>query len=84
MCHVPTGAGSFNVDCPTWRPVGTESEELAAHFLGGRPQLKSTSVLSADATQRFLLTTAGSGTVVFQLNVILKHFDTYSVDVKST
>jgi hypothetical protein len=43
--------------------MGTEKQELAAHFLGGRPQLKSTAVLCSDASQRFHLVTVGSGTV---------------------
>lgn len=26
--HLPSGAGSFDVEVPTWRPVGTPKEEM--------------------------------------------------------
>ena len=51
------------VECRTWRPCGTEHQELFSHYLGGRPQLKSTGVITCDASERFHLSTIGSGTV---------------------
>ncbi len=63
------------VECCTWRPCGTEKQELYAHLVGGRPQLKTTSVIATDIAQRFHLSTVGSGTVTIQLHVIVKNMD---------
>ena len=75
--HVPTSPGCHTIECPTWRPVGTDKEEFHAFFLGGNPRLKRENfdVLYAKAwEQRCHLTTIASGKVHVQLDVILKHF----------
>mmetsp|Transcript_84240 Transcript_84240/g.234632 ORF Transcript_84240/g.234632 Transcript_84240/m.234632 type:complete len:204 (+) Transcript_84240:166-777(+) len=78
--HVPTSAGSFDVEVPTWRPLGSHKVEMASFFLGGRPQLKSLSVIHAEAGQRFRLVTESSGTVHLHLDVVLKHLAAHKVE----
>ena len=63
VLHVPCTPGSYEVSCPTWRPAGTPSQEMAAAFVGGVPHLKSTSVLYTDQQHRKNIATVSSGTV---------------------
>jgi B9 domain-containing protein 2 len=81
--HVPTSPGCHTIECPTWRPVGTDREEYYSFFLGGNPRLKRENfdVLYAKAwEQRCHLTTIASGKVHIQLDVILKHFGEEGVE----
>jgi hypothetical protein len=32
--HIPMSAGSFEIECPTWRPAGTVHEDAKSFFLG--------------------------------------------------
>ena len=67
--------GTHEISCPTWRPVGTPSQEFAAFFLGGAAALKTTEVVSADVSQRFRLTTTAAGSVIVLVNVITRHLE---------
>ena len=81
--HVPTSPGCHTLECSTWRPVGTNTEEHNAFFLGGLPRLKKANldVRYAKAwEQRCHLTTIASGKVHVQLDVILKHFGEEGVE----
>ncbi|XP_076359891.1 B9 domain-containing protein 2-like isoform X2 [Tachypleus tridentatus] len=39
LCHVPTSPGFYQLECVTWRPLGTLQEEIFRYFLGGGMQL---------------------------------------------
>lgn len=80
FCHIPSGAGSFDVEVPTWRPVGDTTQEMAAFFLGGVPQLKDTDLLFSKATDRKYLTTTGSGIVHIHVDIVLKHMEQHGVE----
>ena len=81
FCHVPTTAGSSEVECCTWRPMGSISEEVAAFFVGGIPRLADDEVMFSKAwEQRCRLLTIGSGTVHLRLDVVLKNFEQNCVD----
>ena len=74
--HIPTSPGTHELSVPTWRPVGTSGQEMAAYFLGGVPKLKSTAVLfTAAHEQRFRHVTASSGTVHIRLELLHRHYD---------
>jgi B9 domain-containing protein 2 len=81
--HVPTSPGCHTVECNTWRPIGSSSEEWKSFYLGGLPRLRKTSldVRYAKAwEQRCHLTTVASGKIHVQLDVILKHFGEEGVE----
>eukprot|EP01138_Halocafeteria_seosinensis_P004746 gb/GECG01004853.1/.p1 GENE.gb/GECG01004853.1/~~gb/GECG01004853.1/.p1 ORF type:complete len:252 (+),score=29.99 gb/GECG01004853.1/:1-756(+) len=79
-CHIPAYSGSFELECPVWRPVGDMRQELTAYFIGGVPHLKSTSVLYDDRSHRKMFTSVSGGTVHLRLEVILRNFSLYNVD----
>jgi B9 domain-containing protein 2 len=67
-------AGSFEIECPTWRPSGSESDEWRAFFLGGVPQLLTDEVLFNQAwDDRSKLVTVPSGKVHVQVDVLLRY-----------
>ena len=79
--HVPSAPGLHEVSVPTWRPLGTPEQELAAFFLGGVPRLKTTTVLFSSAhDQRFKHVTASAGTVHLRLEILLRHFDKHEIE----
>lgn len=79
--HVPSSPGTHELSVPTWRPLGTPEQELAAFFLGGVPRLKTTTVLFSSAyDQRFKHVTASAGTVHLRLEILLRHFDKHDVE----
>ncbi|XP_050699789.1 B9 domain-containing protein 2-like [Eriocheir sinensis] len=80
VVHIPTRPGAHSLSCPTWRPLGTFSEELRRAFLGGGPQLLSTEFIHSPL-ERYRLSTVASGTVFLELGVILRDFEKYGVMV---
>ena len=60
--------------------MGTHAQELAAFFVGGAPALHGTALLCADASQRYRLVTAPSGTVHVRLEVLTRHMPTHGCD----
>ena len=76
FAHIPSSPGTHEISVPTWRPLGSESQELGAYFLGSVPKLKSTAVLFTSAhEQRFRHITASSGTVHVRLEILHRHYD---------
>eukprot|EP00164_Ancoracysta_twista_P001355 GFYU01001765.1.p1 GENE.GFYU01001765.1~~GFYU01001765.1.p1 ORF type:complete len:177 (+),score=25.31 GFYU01001765.1:180-710(+) len=78
QCHIPSSPGMFDVECVTWRPLGTVAEETKAFFLGGTPQLKSSDLVTSGG-DRFRLRTVAMGAVHLKLGIMLKDFDKHSV-----
>ncbi len=79
--HVPSRPGTHEISVPTWRPLGSPSQELAAYFVGGVPRLKTTTVLfSSAADQRQKHITASSGSIHLRLDIVLRHFDKHDVE----
>jgi B9 domain-containing protein 2 len=78
--HIPTAPGCHELSCPTWRPVGTDAQELGAFFLGGATSLKATSVLFSAASERYRLVTAPAGTVHVRVEVIQRFFEHEGVE----
>lgn len=80
--HVPTQPGHHSLSVPTWRPMGSLHEEVAAFFLGGTPQLRDTNVLFTKAwSDRCRLNTSTSGTIRINLDVVLRNFQENQVDI---
>ncbi|XP_063726579.1 B9 domain-containing protein 2-like [Symsagittifera roscoffensis] len=77
--HVPTSPGVHDVECVTWRPVGSFTDQLAEYFLGGASQLRKTDVVYTGA-DRYNLQTAAMGKVHFNLGIVLRNFDKFGVE----
>jgi Ciliary basal body-associated, B9 protein len=73
-------AGMHEVECPVWRPLGTDSQEAASFFLGANPILKSSAVVYGNAAERFRLVTAGTGTVHVRFEIIFRNMEAYGVE----
>ena len=74
-------SGHSRIEVPCWRPLGLPSEEVNAFFLGGRSVLKTAGPIYKQAwEQRCHLITESSGTVVVELDVILRHFKENGVE----
>lgn len=81
VAHIPSTAGCHEISIPTWRPLGTASQEMAAFFVGGVPSLRSSAVVSAAASERYRLVTTSSGSVHARVDLITRHLDHYAVDL---
>ena len=68
-----------DVECVTWRPVGSFTDQLAEYFLGGASQLRKTDVVYTGA-DRYNLQTAAMGKVHFNLGIVLRNFDKFGVE----
>ncbi|ERE48774.1 transforming growth factor beta-1-like protein [Cricetulus griseus] len=79
FCHVPSSPGTHQLDCPTWRPLGSWREQLARAFVGGGPQLLHADTIYSGA-DRYRLHTAAGGTVHLAIGLLLRHFDRYGVE----
>jgi B9 domain-containing protein 2 len=79
FCHIPTSPGMHQVECPTWRPVGTMREQISQMFLGGTPQLRNPDLIYSSA-DRFHLRTQAMGNVHIQIGVITRNFDKYGIE----
>lgn len=79
FCHVPSSPGTHQLECPTWRPLGSWREQLARVFVGGGPQLLHGDTIYSGA-DRYRLHTAAGGTVHLELGLLLRHFDRYGVE----
>lgn len=82
--HIPMSAGSFEIECPTWRPAGTVHEDAKSFFLGGSTCLKAEhqdNILFDKAwRERYRLVTVPSGKVTFLFDVILRHFNQQALE----
>ena len=80
MCLKPR-VGYHELEISTWRPLGTLKEEIAAQFLGSTPHLRDIGLLFKRAwSDRCRLTTAPSGKIQVNLDVVLKNFRKFNVD----
>jgi len=77
VASLPSSAGYFEVQCPTWRPLGKWHEETMAFFVGGPPRLTSQDVLTKNAGDRAKVASVAGGVVHLQLEVILRNFDNH-------
>jgi B9 domain-containing protein 2 len=81
QCAVPAAPGRHLLECRTWRPTGTSTEEMLNFFIGGAPRLRSDEILFAKAFEdRCRINTVGHGMVSFDVTVLLKHFQGAGID----
>lgn len=78
VCALPTNSGFYNLECPTWRPIGSWNDEAMTFFVGNPPRLTGTAALSKSFNERELLKTVSAGIVHIELEVLLRNFDPHS------
>jgi len=79
FCHVPTSPGVHEVECQTWRPRGSFTEQISQTFVGGGIQLRNPD-LAYGTNNRFRLNSEAMGTVHLQLGLIMRNFDKYGIE----
>ncbi|CAM0512202.1 unnamed protein product [Fasciola hepatica] len=80
FCHLPTSPGYHEIDVAMWRPVGTAIDHICSTFIGGGPHLRRLEIVY-NPTDRFYLQTESMGYVHLKLNVILRNFDKFGVEM---
>ncbi|EFC48927.1 hypothetical protein NAEGRDRAFT_30379 [Naegleria gruberi] len=78
VLNIPSQGGYFELECPTWRPVGNLKDRIGDLVVGGRMQVKDLSIVH-NGEDRRKLTTISCGTVYIKLNVLLRNFKKYGV-----
>lgn len=74
VINLPNETGSFELECPTWRPMSGWREESYSYYLGGPPKLINSDPIVRDLNQRRFLTSMSSGTVQIHCEVLMKSF----------
>eukprot|EP01029_Cantina_marsupialis_P008652 TRINITY_DN2040_c0_g1_i2.p1 TRINITY_DN2040_c0_g1~~TRINITY_DN2040_c0_g1_i2.p1 ORF type:complete len:218 (+),score=26.87 TRINITY_DN2040_c0_g1_i2:312-965(+) len=75
LIQIPCCAGEFDIECPTWRPIGGTKDKLEEYFIERTVQLLSNeTVLEAAHTNRCRISTTATGVLFLRLNIILRHF----------
>lgn len=78
--HVPTSPGNHVLQCVTWQPVGSFRDQLLQEIVGGGPQLRYPNVIYSGA-DRHRLQTVTRGTVHLELNIIVRNFEKFGVEL---
>jgi hypothetical protein len=74
VVSLPNEVGSFDLECPTWRPMTGWKEESYTFYLGGPPKLVTSGPVSSDLDLRKELSTMSSGTVHIHCETLMKGF----------
>jgi B9 domain-containing protein 2 len=76
---VPATPGYHEVECVTWRPMGSFKDQITSYFVGGGLQLKNPELAVANS-ELYRLKTVSMGKIHLRLNVILRNFEKYGVE----
>ncbi|KAM7299943.1 putative B9 domain-containing protein [Ixodes scapularis] len=79
-CHLPSSPGHHLLQCATWRPLGSLSEETSRHFLGGSLRLADPDGACGRPCDRFRLRARSCGTVHLDVYVVQRDFDKYGIE----
>ena len=72
--NLPNETGSFDLECPTWRPMTGWREESYNFYRGGPPKLVNADDYVANLDTREMLTSMSSGPVTVHCEVLMKGF----------
>ncbi|KAA3679889.1 B9 domain-containing protein 2 [Paragonimus westermani] len=78
--HIPTSPGHHNVEIAIWRPVGSLIDHISSTFVGGGPHLRKPDIVY-NPSDRFFLQTESMGYVSVNLNVILRGFNKFGIEM---
>lgn len=76
---MPPTPGYHELECVTWRPIGSMKDQITSYFVGGGLQLKNPELAIANS-ETYRLKTASMGKIHLRLNVILRNFEKYGVE----
>ncbi|XP_057375462.1 B9 domain-containing protein 2-like [Daphnia carinata] len=76
---IPTRPGIHYVDAPAWRPLGTFTEELMRHFIGGGIELTDADRIQNGA-DRSRLKTEAAGKVHLEIGLIFRDFKKFGIE----
>lgn len=79
--NVPTQPGFHELICSTWRPVGDLRRRLLDYVTGYRMHLVDPSDIVCSGLNRHAIQSLSMGTIKVELNVILKGFEKYGIDL---
>lgn len=79
--NIPTQPGHYRLVCSTWRPVGDFRRRLVDYITGYRLHLVDPSDAISNGLNRHVIQSVSTGTVRVDLNVVLRDFDKYGVDI---
>ncbi|XP_013787400.1 B9 domain-containing protein 2-like [Limulus polyphemus] len=79
LCHIPTSPGFYQLECVTWRPLGTLQEEISRYFLGGGMQLCIPDTVYT-GLDRYRFQTVAMGKVHLEISVVFRNFESFGVE----
>lgn len=79
VARLPAGGGAHALEVACWRPRGSFVQEAAAAFLGAPPVLADPAD-ALNARNRHRLATASTGTVLVEINMLLRGFEELGVE----
>jgi len=74
VLNFPKSAGFHVLDCETWSPLGDWKTSSMSFFMGTNPRLQSLDAISQSLDKREMLSTASSGKIIVELEVVLRNF----------
>ena len=78
FAHIPTVAGTHDVEVSCWRPVGSKLDQIWGYFLNATPQLRNLDIIQT-ANDRYQLITESTGKVMIQVAVVTRNFHNHGV-----
>lgn len=79
--NIPTSPGKHRLTCSTWRPIGDFRRRMIDYITGYRMHLLEPSDVISNGLNRHVIHSASMGTVIIELNIVLKDFEKYGVDI---
>jgi len=79
--NIPGRPGFRRLTCSTWRPVGDLRRRIIDYITGYRIQIVDPSDIICNGFNRQSIQSLSMGTIEVELNVVLRGFDKYGVDI---
>lgn len=79
--NVPMHPGYHELTCYTWRPVGDIRRRILDYITGYRMHLVDSSDPVINGLQRHAIQAQSMGTITIELNVVMKDFENYGLDI---
>jgi len=71
-------SGSFDLEVPCWRPLGSITDRISEAIIGGQSQVKNESLVWS-GEDRKKLTTISVGKIHVHLDILLRNFSKFQV-----
>lgn len=79
--NIPSRPGTHRLTCSTWRPIGDLRRRVIDYITGYRMHLLNPSDVISNGLNRHIIQSVSMGTIILELNVVLKDFGKYGVDI---